>query len=200
MTLTPSAYAHARVQPPPPRGCLSTPPHIGVLHVLPPLVLDVVLDVVLNHVLDVVLDAAPFHPHRCGLGNFCPAGSAAPTPCPAGTYGDPVLRTMTSASECLQCQPGTWCSVGSLNASSCAPGTYSAQAGQEKCTKCEAGTYQQEEGATGCKVCESGSFCEEGAAAALPCPAGTRTDLTLPVMTSAGDCVRWAPQILQTSF
>ena len=127
--------------------------------------------------------------HRCGLANFCPDGSAAPTPCPAGRHGDPALRNMASASECPVCQPGTWCAVGSLNATNCAPGRYSANVGKERCDWCPAGRYQKEEGATSCETCATGHYCTLGASTSLPCPGGTHMNFMLEMRTSVSDCI-----------
>ena len=87
------------------------------------------------------------------------------------------------------CPEGTFCSVGSDAPTPCAPGTFNAQTNATTCVKCEAGSYQDTEGATSCITCPGGYYCEEGVAAALPCPAGTRKNLSLSVMTRAEDCI-----------
>ena len=59
----------------------------------------------------------------------------------------------------------------------CAKGTYkpanSETSDDGECTPCSAGRYQSEANATGCLLCERGSYCDEGAAAPLPCDAGS---------------------------
>jgi len=44
---------------------------------------------------------------ECPAGNYCEAGSATPTPCPAGKY-NAVPGQRTSAS-CLNCPAGKYC-------------------------------------------------------------------------------------------
>ena len=80
---------------------------------------------------------------------------------------------MKSSHDCSICSSGTFCPVGSNEATNCSAGTYNDQPGQETCTVCPAGTYQDDVGTTACKDCERGHYCPTGAAAALPCPAGT---------------------------
>ena len=54
-----------------------------------------------------------------------------------------------------------------------------------------AGSYQDNEGATSCKTCERGAYCIEGAAAALPCKAGSFSNQTN--LTSAAECTPTQP-------
>ena len=96
---------------------------------------------------------------------------------------------MTAESDCEQCPVGTFSPVGSAAATNCSAGTYNALPEQGTCVRCSAGTYQDAEGETACKACTEGYFCAEGAAAALPCPAGTRRNVSLSVMTSQDDCI-----------
>ena len=43
----------------------------------------------------------------CPAGSYCPEGSPAPTPCPAGSYGN--TQGMWNASSCAECDPGKYC-------------------------------------------------------------------------------------------
>jgi hypothetical protein len=119
----------------------------------------------------------------CAAGEFCPEGSAAPQPCPAGTFSD-----AEGAHECAVCSAGSFCSAGANATTPCALGTYSTEIGiasQRECSKCPAGWVGKAEGQSnqtaGCEPCERGNFSDkEGAAAAadgsppcLPCPGGT---------------------------
>eukprot|EP00961_Rhodomonas_salina_P110784 1490881-Rhodomonas_salina.1 len=96
---------------------------------------------------------------------------------------------MTSVAECIECEAGTFCPVGSAEAIECAPGTFGNQAGASMCERCRAGTYQDTSGATSCKACRGGHYCAEGASHPLPCPAGTRNDESVAVMTSVAECI-----------
>ena len=71
----------------------------------------------------------------------------------------------------------------------CAKGTYDPGALNTECLPCTAGSYQPATSATACLACEPAYYCTEGAAAALPCPGGTRANLSLAVMTSEDDCL-----------
>ena len=102
---------------------------------------------------------------------------------------DASLDVMTSADDCLECGVGTFCPVGSANATLCAPGTVNPLVKQESCVRCAPGTYQDLEGNTTCKDCSDGHYCAEGSAAPLPCPGGTRKDLSLTVMSSVNQCI-----------
>ena len=65
------------------------------------------------------------------------------------------------------------------------------------CLKCEAGKFQAEPGKEQCDQCTPGSYCAAGAAAALPCAAGTyqnKTMLQLGLsMTGPDDCLECPP-------
>ena len=43
---------------------------------------------------------------RCGRGNYCPANSTEPIPCPVGTYCPHYVAW--SEEHCYPCQPGTY--------------------------------------------------------------------------------------------
>ncbi|KOO34597.1 mastigoneme-like protein [Chrysochromulina tobinii] len=123
-------------------------------------------------------------------GYYCPQGAKAATPCPAGTHKNVSLSVMTSENQCVDCPVGTSCSVGSAEAVPCAAGTYNNRPKQETCLKCAAGSFQNGTGQTSCNTCSDGGYyCAEGAAAALPCPAGTRKNPLVSVMTSVNQCV-----------
>jgi hypothetical protein len=48
---------------------------------------------------------------RCAQGSFCPEGSSAPIPCPAGTTANTSLVVMASVNDCVPCSPGFWYAV-----------------------------------------------------------------------------------------
>ena len=124
----------------------------------------------------------------CTPGYYCAEGSAAPLPCPGGTHKNLTLTVMTSIEQCVICPVGTFCSIGSAEPSDCAPGTYNDQLNASTCGSCAAGTFQGAVRSTACEVCTPGFYCRAGAAAALPCPAGTTSNASLAVMTSDADC------------
>ena len=107
----------------------------------------------------------------CSGGFYCPQGASAELPCPAGRYSN--LPNLDEPTDCTLCDAGSSCATGSTEPTPCAPGTYTATTGHSECRPCEGGTYQDESGATYCKNCTSGNFCPEGAAAQLPCLAGS---------------------------
>ena len=83
----------------------------------------------------------------CWPGHFCPAGSAFPWKCPAGTRM-PNKRA-ASKSDCIPC----------------APGQYQPDSGQEGCLPCPAGKFSPDVGSAACEACPTGGFCEESGAA-----------------------------------
>ena len=86
-----------------------------------------------------------------------------------------VVGTAT-VDKVIQCDPGFSCGTGT--AVQCAPGTVAPNARSVECTPCAPGTYQSHRGGTECLPCEQGHYCELGAAAPLPCEAGTHSDRT----------------------
>jgi len=62
----------------------------------------------------------------CPTGSYCPAGTKAPIPCPAGTYND--LTTKATLSDCKACVAGKFCGDSGMiaaptsAAADCAPG------------------------------------------------------------------------------
>ena len=127
----------------------------------------------------------------CASGHYCPRGASAELPCLSGSYSSQPGLTHTS--NCTTCPAGSACPTGSIMYVACLPGSFSALSGQATCSLCDPGTFQVATGATACERCESGHYCLEGAAAALPCPAGTRTNQALAVMTSVDDCISCEP-------
>ena len=130
----------------------------------------------------------------CTPGNYCPARSATPLPCIAGTYASEV--GLRSAEECLPCPPGSFCATGSLQPQLCAAGSSAAVERLSACTPCEAGSYEEDPGSISCRSCLVGSFCPAGSTTPRPCPGGTSSN-TSGLATSRG-CLLvppgfWAP-------
>lgn len=55
-------------------------------------------------------NARSVHSVGCSLGHYCPVGSAAPIPCPAGTYGNVTGLMASDCSGSCQC-----CNAGSID-------------------------------------------------------------------------------------
>ena len=127
----------------------------------------------------------------CKPGSFCPEGASAPLPCKEGSYSN--ATNLTSAKDCTRTDPGHFAPTGSTEQTKCSPGTVAPYASMGTCLRCEAGTFQAEPGQLVCGPCTPGSYCSEGAAAALPCKAGTYQNETMLqlnlVMKSTNDCV-----------
>ena len=127
----------------------------------------------------------------CERGSYCHKGAAAPLPCAQGSFSS---RTdLTAASECTMAAAGYFAPTGSVDQMPCAAGSFASAAGEGACTPCPAGSFQREAGATQCSVCIKGSYCPEGASAPLPCEAGSYSDATKHVLTSAADCIVCGP-------
>ena len=79
---------------------------------------------------------------------YCPAGSATPTLCPAGTYGRSTGRTLLS--QCLLCPVGTFGgAAGATDVSQClvcAPGLYAPTVALSVCQNCGAGSFSNTTG------------------------------------------------------
>ena len=119
---------------------------------------------------------------------------AAPLPCSGGTYSSST--TNDHATDCDTASAGYFATTGSIAQTECAKGTYTNDDStdpKDKCTACGGGKFQDTEGATACKACTSGYYCTDGAAAALPCPKGTRQNLGLPYMDEESDCIDCKP-------
>ena len=122
----------------------------------------------------------------CEPGSYCAAGAAAALPCAEGSYS--LSTDLTSADGCTATDPGYYASTGSTEQTPCSPGLMAPQPRTGLCAKCDAGTFQENSGSTACVVCYAGSYCRVGAAAALPCVAGTfssATGLAAPAECSA---------------
>lgn len=89
----------------------------------------------------------------CPLGHYCPEGSAQPTPCPEGTFGNQTNQTQES--DCRPCTAGYYCREEGLTAPSapCAAGYY--------CTGSATTPYQH--------VSPTGTFTLDGASEPTNC-------------------------------
>mmetsp|Transcript_6632 Transcript_6632/g.24821 ORF Transcript_6632/g.24821 Transcript_6632/m.24821 type:complete len:4721 (-) Transcript_6632:61-14223(-) len=106
----------------------------------------------------------------CQKGFYCPAGTLAPIPCPAGKIGT-KFGGISELDACGDCPQGFYCEPGAYEITSqveCPPGHYclpgTTHATQ---TPCAAGTYYNETGATSagtCLTCPEGYFCVAGSA------------------------------------
>ena len=112
----------------------------------------------------------------CPAGSYCAEGASAALPCTKGSYSS--TPGLSSAANCTATSPGYSASTGSTKQTPCSPGTMAPQPRTGLCAKCEAGTFQENSGSTACVVCYAGSYCLVGAAAALPCVAGTFSSST----------------------
>mmetsp|Transcript_33814 Transcript_33814/g.67402 ORF Transcript_33814/g.67402 Transcript_33814/m.67402 type:complete len:211 (-) Transcript_33814:75-707(-) len=65
------------------------------------------------------------------------------------------------------------------------------------CVGCPAGSFQQLPGQSACEFCLPGHYCLSGAAAALPCKAGTWSNAT--DLTSKGECTPTAAGYFSTT-
>jgi hypothetical protein len=67
--------------------------------------------------------------NACGVGHYCPLGSAKPSKCPSGRYGDSEMLTTPDCSGL--CSPGYWCEEGSISMTQnpCASGRYGSEYG-----------------------------------------------------------------------
>jgi hypothetical protein len=112
-------------------------------------------------------ETGSFIPKECESG-YCPAGSAAPLKCGAGTYGSETLKKLEKAEDCPFCPNGMYCRGGS-NPANPADTTW---LGIIDGT-CDAG-FWCDFGATafrdGDKVCEAGHYCPAGTALPVRCP------------------------------
>ena len=131
----------------------------------------------------------------CPAGSYCPEGASAALPCAEGSYS--AATDLASADQCTPTEAGHFAPTGSTQQMPCSPGTVAPNASMGACTKCEAGTFQAEPGQLVCGPCTPGSYCAEGAAAALPCKAGTYQNATMLQlslsMTGPDDCLECPP-------
>lgn len=90
-------------------------------------------------------------------GFYCPAGSAAPQSCAAGTYTN---QTGTTTSSCLECPQGYYCLVNTSRPLLCPPGYWcEAAAKLPNQNPCPNGTFSNMTGAylkTHCLDCTPG--------------------------------------------
>nr|XP_054760934.1 uncharacterized protein LOC129267226 [Lytechinus pictus] len=118
----------------------------------------------------------------CPVGHFCPEGSYAPEPCPAGTYQPHDM--MTNDSACLPCTPGMYCNTTGQAAETgecydldiITPPVAQAASFQPLAFRgVNSGqvpihlTWAQGE----CKTCPAGYYCPSGTDTPQACPAGT---------------------------
>lgn len=140
---------------------------------------------------------------KCPPGSYCPAATAYPYPCPAGTFSD--SESLTSASACTTCTAGHYCETRGLtqvtgqcdegfycpvettaDANGVIKGAINPRNDAYKCTKgnycptgstaeipCAAGTYANEEYQEICISCPKGYYCPLGAITPTICPAGS---------------------------
>ena len=150
----------------------------------------------------------------CDAGYYCPAGSQAMTPCPAGTYLSGTGAGQITA--CLKCPAGThcplpattsvteaceegyYCPAGSVNPRNhpCPPGTYYDQddgTRADDCIQCGTGVAC-DWGTTGSsqasppQACAQGHYCPAGTGSPteFACPPGTYSTSTS--LTQASEC------------
>ncbi|XP_068098135.1 neurogenic locus notch homolog protein 1-like [Hyperolius riggenbachi] len=105
------------------------------------------------------------------MGHYCPALTAAPLPCPSGTF-NPAEGALSLAS-CKRCPAGRYCR---------------GEANSEPDGLCSEGYYCEGEAADSIPqkslyfplngLCPPGHFCPEGTTSPKPCPAGTLKNAT----------------------
>lgn len=107
---------------------------------------------------------------KCQAGTYCPEGSSAEIPCPAGTFNNLVGRF--DLTDCYACPPGHFCTEGSTagiqkNVSNvvtnlCKAGYY---------CRGSAATEDPTDGSTG-DICPKGFYCAAGASTPMKCIPG----------------------------
>jgi hypothetical protein len=113
----------------------------------------------------------------CPAGYYCPRGSGAPIPCPAGTFN--TLKGMTSVDVCYLVPPGFWSAPGSSTptATPCPAGRYGANSGL---------------GNSSCSgVCVAGYWCPAGSTSPVTFACGARSvycpvNCSQPISVSVG--------------
>ena len=134
------------------------------------------------------------NPGRCPAGYICPEGSAAPTPCPIGTFKrgqgigicEPCERgrycdELALANPRKPCAAGHLCIQGATHARPvsliqeggelCPPGHYCPE-GAREAQRCSKGTYEPRQGSTACQICPAGYVCDVGCITPQPCNPG----------------------------
>ena len=132
----------------------------------------------------------------CVAAYYCPVGTSARLPCKEGTYNFNATNLDGDTRPCTLASPGSYAPTGSTFQTPCSPGTAAPNAGMGTCDKCAAGSFQRESNATTCEPCKAGYYCPLGAAASLPCDAGTHsgaTDLPSALNCSLTDSGFYAP-------
>ncbi len=137
----------------------------------------------------------------CPSGFACAAGASLPILCLAGSKANAAsnasvcvlclageYQDQTQQTSCRACEAGYSCAQGATHMTPCAKGSFtSASMLKDVCEPCIAGEFQLSERQTACSPCPAGSYCPTGAAAALPCDAGTYSNATK--LTSPSDCM-----------
>ena len=121
----------------------------------------------------------------CPKGHYCPAGSAAPVPCPPGTFND--MFTQQELSNCQPCTAGEYCAGYGNEATDgqCDAGWYclagqnvtqpegmqclgghQCPQGSPQLDPCESGTYQPNVEQDHCLDCPRGKYCDRDEAIA----------------------------------
>jgi hypothetical protein len=122
--------------------------------------------------------------YDCPKGSYCPTlagsatGSASPTACPTGTYGN--VFNLAAESDCKPCRPGYYCATTGLTAPSgeCQPGFFCSQRAVEGSPPADyiaAATLAAAPSTTtpDAGPCPPGFYCPAATAWPLPCLAGT---------------------------
>ncbi|CAB1443712.1 unnamed protein product [Pleuronectes platessa] len=126
----------------------------------------------------------------CPPGHFCPQDSAAPEPCPPGTYQDRERQRV-----CSVCEAGSYCErrLGDANASlprPCPKGHYcpagTALPNQHPCPVGSFNPRQRTDSPAGCMPCAAGHYCPS---VGLPEPAERDPPLPARWTTSQAPCV-----------
>ena len=97
---------------------------------------------------------------KCGAGNYCPTGSASPTPCPAGTYNPSEYSVNLSA--CTSCSAGKYSAAGASSCSNCPTGYPSSASGSEAQTDCYfniPATKEYDADTNSNITCHAGGYC-----------------------------------------
>jgi hypothetical protein len=107
---------------------------------------------------------ATVNPTQCPAGSYCELGSVNPENCPAGTFGDGTK--FRQKEDCADCTPGMYCATSGLTAPTglCSQGFYCILGAKTPTSSDDVNTGG---------VCPAGGYCPVGSAVALPCPAGT---------------------------
>lgn len=127
----------------------------------------------------------------CYAGFYCPEGTPAPLPCPAGTYGSSGGKAKPD--DCQPCDAGFYCDVSNLTAVvapcdagyycpvgsilpnnvSCDPG-YHCPVGSANQIECNSGSFQAKSAQATCDDCPEGKYCPTLGAVITPldCPVG----------------------------